>query len=432
MSKQKLIVISFDALVYEDTQYLKNKPNFAYIMENGAMANRVKSIYPALTYPCHTTMITGCYPDKHGVINNTYDVISKAPPFKFDHENVTCEDLMDVCKKAGLTTASIGWPVSGNHPSVDYLIPECWPIGKATDEEFKELYINLGTKKELFDEVVAPYFDLRLKRGQPETSYFYANICATLIKKYQPDVIAIHPSVIDTFRHKTGVFSPLVTEGLDHCDKILEIIIDATKKAGVFEDTNFVVTADHGQLDVTQAVNLNCIFAENGLIDVDKNENVKSYKAWSFPMGGMSAYIRLSDPSDKQLYNEVYDLLKEKRDEGTWGFSEVFTREECRKMHLDGDFSFVVETDGHTRFENAWTGDACIKVQSGISGQLLGDHGYHPDKGPKPTFIACGPAIKKGAIIENANLVDGAPTYAKILGVNLPNADGRALEELLR
>lgn len=431
MSKQKLIVISFDALIYEDIDYLKNKPNFSWLLKNGSYVKRVKSIYPTLTYPCHTTMITGCWPDKHGVINNTYDVISENPPWKFGHENVLCEDLMDACKRAGLTTASVGWPVSGNHPNVDYLVNECWPEDGATIEEYKDAYLKYGTPKWLFDEVVEPILEMRVGRKQPESSYFLGKISADIIRKYQPDVLVVHPSVVDTFRHKGGVFTEHLPQALDCCDDILGMIIQSTKDAGVFEKTNFVVTADHGQLNATRIVNLNCLFAQNGLISTDEKNEVRSYKAWCFPMGGMSAYIRLSEPDNKNLYNSVYNLLKEKSDEGLWGISQVFTREECRQMHLDGDFSFVVETDGYTEFGKSWYGKPVQNVPFSITGPVKGDHGFHPDKGPRPPFIVCGPAVKKGAALEHADLIDGAPTYAKILGVELPDADGKALSELL-
>lgn len=431
MSEQKLIVISFDALIYEDIAYLKNKPNFSWLLENGAYVKRVKSIYPTLTYPCHTTMITGCWPDKHGVINNSFDVIAKKPMLKFGHENVKCSDLLDACKRAGLKTASVGWPVSGNHPSVDYLVNECWPDDGAPIEEYRKTYLNYGTPKWLFDEVVEPILEMRVGRKQPESSYFLGKISAEIIRRYQPDVLVIHPGVVDSFRHKGGVFSELLPQALDCCDDILGMIISSTKDAGVFEKTNFVVTSDHGQLNATRRVNLNCLFAQNGLIDVDENNEVKSYKAWCFPMGGMSAYIRLSDSDDESLYNSVYKLLKEKSDEGLWGISQVFTREECKQMHLDGDFSFVVETDGYTSFGSKWYGPLVINMPLHITGPVKGDHGFHPDKGPRHPFIVCGPVAKKGMVLDHSELVDGAPTYAKILGVELPDADGRALTELL-
>ena len=72
MLKQKLIVISMDALIAEDIDYLKDKPNFRWMLENGSWVEQVRSIYPTLTYPCHTTMASGCYPAKHGIVNNTH------------------------------------------------------------------------------------------------------------------------------------------------------------------------------------------------------------------------------------------------------------------------------------------------------------------------------------------------------------------------
>ena len=68
----------------------------------------------------------------------------------------------------------------------------------------------------------------------------------------------------------------------------------------------------------------------------------------------------------------------------------------------------------------------------GLAGRMGGDHGFHPDKGPRPFFLGCGPAFKKGVVLKDANLVDGAPTYARIMGVELPQTEGKALTELLK
>ena len=59
-------------------------------------------------------------------------------------------------------------------------------------------------------------------------------------------------------------------------------------------------------------------------------------------------------------------------------------------------------------------------------------HGYHPDLGPQPTLIAKGPSIKEGVVIDRRPIVDEAPTYAKLLGVDLPDAQGTAIEEILK
>ena len=65
--KQKLFVFSMDAMVHEDVAYMEQKPNFQKIMGKRAEVERVCSVYPASTYPAHTTLMTGCYPGKHRV-----------------------------------------------------------------------------------------------------------------------------------------------------------------------------------------------------------------------------------------------------------------------------------------------------------------------------------------------------------------------------
>lgn len=427
MLKQKLIVISMDALIAEDIDYLKDKLNFRWMLENGSWVEQVRSIYPTLTYPCHTTMASGCYPAKHGIVNNTHDIItrSKKLPWVFEHENVRCEDILDAAKKAGLTTAAVGWPVSGNHPSVDYLVNECWPEAGAPIEDYRDAYVKYGTSQELLEKVVDPILWMRVGRKQPQSSYFLTKVSAEIIRNYQPDILLLHYGVVDSYRHQSGVFSDLVTQGLDDCEEMLAMLIQATKDAGVYEKTNFVVTSDHGQMNTVRAVDLNRMLADAGFITLDDEGKVQDWKAWCFTTG-MSAQIRLSDPSDKQLYNQVHQLLLQKRQEGVWGYSRVYTRKDVQSMGLDGDFSFVVETDGITKFGDEW-----IFNPGENDAKLKGSHGFHPDKGPSPTLIGCGPAFRKGGFLAHADLADGAPTYAKILGVELPDVDGRPLTELL-
>ena len=59
-------------------------------------------------------------------------------------------------------------------------------------------------------------------------------------------------------------------------------------------------------------------------------------------------------------------------------------------------------------------------------------HGHHPDKGPQPPMIAFGPDIQKGAIVDRRPMVDETATFARLLGVDMPNIAGKAIEALLR
>ena len=81
----------------------------------------------------------------------------------------------------------------------------------------------------------------------------------------------IHPANVDAYRHGTGLFSDKVTHGLHEVDGWLAEIIRATKDAGIYEETDFFIVSDHGQLNIRRCVALNVLLAEKGLIDVDEN-----------------------------------------------------------------------------------------------------------------------------------------------------------------
>ena len=66
----RTLVISIDALITADIPRLRQLPHLGRIMEGAACAKDILCIYPTLTYPCHTTIATGCYPDRHGICNN--------------------------------------------------------------------------------------------------------------------------------------------------------------------------------------------------------------------------------------------------------------------------------------------------------------------------------------------------------------------------
>jgi len=146
----------------------------------------------------------------------------------------------------------------------------------------------------------------------------------------------------------------------------------------------------------------------------------------------MSATIFLKDPDDKELWQQVYDYLQGLAADGVWGFNKVYTEAEARERYgMYGDFAFMLESDGYTSFAESWREPVIHPVD--LTDYRLGKatHGYEPEKGAQPVFVARGPAFRDGAYIENARVIDEAPTVARILGQTMPQAEGRVLEELL-
>lgn len=420
-----------DAMVSEDIEQLKTLPNYKKYLAGGCQVKKVRSIYPTITYPCHTTMCTGVWPEKHGIFGNL-ELCPGADyvPWKWFHKSVKWdEDIFKAAKRAGLTTAAIFWPVTGNHPDIDYLIDEYWP--EPGDTDIREVFKRAGSSEEVI-EIIEEQLQGCVIRTHPDTDDFIVRCTRELILKYQPDLLMIHPANLDSYRHKNGLFNDRVAIGVEETDRYIGEIMAAVEEAGLLECTNFVLTSDHGHIDVKRRMSPNVLLAEAGLIDVDEQGQIKDWKAYC-QSGGTSAIVYMKDANDKETYEKTWKVLSDAAAEGVYGFKKIYTEQEVREQeHLGGNFAFVLETDGITTFgENVVRP---METEFDFSDRRYGKstHGHNPEKGPQPIFLAKGPAFKENVTIKRANLVDEAPTFAKVLGIELKEADGRVLNEFVK
>jgi predicted AlkP superfamily pyrophosphatase or phosphodiesterase len=279
-------------------------------------------------------------------------------------------------------------------------------------------------------EIIARHFPAMVEREHPSLDYFIARCTCDIIRQYKPEFMMIHPADIDAARHHYGLFNEKVNEAVEQTDQWIGQIMEALDEAGVREETNFFLVSDHGQMDITRVINVNVMLADHGLIRWDE-KGITDWDAYSLS-NGMSALIYLKDPGNLAVYQKTHALLRYLRDEGIYGISEVYTEAEAReKERLGGDFSFVLETDGYTSFGDGWKRPIVKNFDSSDYRYGRATHGYLPHKGPQPVLIAKGPQVRNGVVLENAHIIDEAPTYAKLLGVELPDAEGKAVTEIL-
>jgi len=434
--KQKLFILSMDAMVREDVAYMMQKPNFARIMAKRAEVDKVCTVYPSMTYPAHTAIITGCRPGKNGIYVN-----SKIKPFKdgyvhwpLESRNVRVENLFAAAKRAGCTTASVFWPITACDPNIDHVINEYFFY--LPDEDIEETFRRQGSDETALQAVREnmPRFR-KSKRGKGRgpnlentLDDFIMGCTCSLLRNAKPDVLALHNCYIDSTRHYYGAFAPEVYKALDQMDIWLGEVLQAMEDAGGYEDVNFIILSDHGQMDFDRYTRLNVLLKEGGFIDIAPDGSVYDWRA--FCKGGMSAPVFLSDPNYEPLKKAVHEYLLELAKDPQWGIEQVFTVEETKEIYgTYGTFSFMVEGDGHTTFTDDWHGECSVPVEA-IEGYRA-KHGYRPEKGPQPIFLAAGPAFQPGAVVANAHVTDEAPTLAAVLGQTLPQADGRVLHELL-
>lgn len=435
MKNKHLVVVSVDALVFEDLEYAKTLPAFAYILNNGSVVERIKTIYPSLTHPVHATIMSGAPAGVTGVINNEL-----FEPFADVHRwynylsEVGCDTIFHAAKRAGLTTAAISWPVTScGQEVIDYLVP-CALTADFYGLEDRPLdaYRKLGAQEFLMDIIAAAVEKHTWANAHPEVDNFMIDCAVDVIKRYKPNLLMTHPSYVDSMRHRYGIFADQVKIAVKETDRWLGMLMDALKEAGIFEQTDFIVLSDHGQLNINRRICPNVYLADKGYIKLDENGKIISYDAF-IQSAGLSAQVNLSRPDDKKLYDEIYKLLSDMAEEGIYGFERVFTKEEVKEIYgLDGAFSFILESDGFTSFS-----EECVRpvvrtfdVEDYRFGHAT--HGHMPEKGPQPPFIAVGPSIKKGVTIPTGSVYNHAPTFAKILRTTLNDAWGTAVDEILK
>lgn len=437
---KRILVFSVDAMISEDIEYLRQKPNFQKYLAGGSQVRTIRTIYPSVTYPAHVSMMTGCYPDKTGVCSNfAFTTNSKEDTWLWFNDNVKCGDIFNAAKKAGYSTGAVFWTVTAGHPDIDYNITEYWMPKK--DDTLRSSFERAGANEacleiiEKNEKLLPESYKLTGRKNfmiHPQVDDFLIANCCDIIRQYAPEVMFVHNGNMDNARHKNGAMADCLPAELDLVDGWIGDIGRALEDAGVLDRTDFFLVSDHGQRDIKRTIKPNVYLADHGFIQLNEKGRPVSWKAYCLS-NAMSSMVFLKDPDDKETYDAVYKLLRDMCEEGIYGFSKVFTRQEVEQMeHLSGDFSFVIESDGYTSFSDSCKRPVIQPIDLTDFRFGAATHGYLPDLGPQPTLVAKGPHIKEGVVIQRRPIVDEAPTYAKILGVELPDAQGTAIDEILK
>lgn len=430
---KKLIVLSIDSLFDEDMELLWTLPNFKKILDKGSYAKGgMRSVYPSFTYPAHASIITGTWPQYHGIYHNErLDPGNPAPDWYWYHKDLKVETLLDAAHREGLTTACVGWPCMGADPNVDWLVAEIWPENDKVDPR---PILKTGCSANMFEPggVMERHWHKLRKTTQPFMDHMMVGASCDIIRRYQPDVMFIHLAHLDHTRHANGIHGAAIRQAIIANDDWLGRLMEAAMDAGVYESTNFAVISDHGHLPVKQLFNPNVLFVKAGLITLDEDGKIAHWDAYC-NSASLSCQVALREPENKEVREKVEALLYEMRQNPDYGVESVFTKEEAeRDHHLAGEFEYVLEGRDSTSFGSALTGDIIVKPDNSDYKFSVASHGHLPHKGPQPVFMMAGPQVKEGAVFHRRRIIDEAPTFARLLGFTLPEAKGEVIGEILK
>ena len=423
---RKLCVFMIDALCSSDIEHMKKLPNFKSIIERGSYVKSLEPVYPALTYCCHTSIVTGCYCDRHGIFNNEWQLrgVKHNSLWFGKKEQVKVPTILDYARENGLTTASIFWPVTAG---ANYTYN--WPmyVPYHYEGEHPEDWLKDGmASKNVLDEYGYKYLIYQIG-DWTNSEILSVDLSVDIIKDHgQPDVMFIKMCDLDSVRHTYGVYSNEAYKQLKKHDLEFGIIEETIKRYGDYDNTNFVIIGDHGQTNISKVLNINKLLEMNGFIRSDDDWDCIAH---SFCL---TCNIELKDPNNFEVYNKVKNFLESLKNDPDINLAYVLDKKQMKEMyHLDGPFDFVIESNNDIAFGYSDNDPLWSETKPGDHKCGPATHGSRPDRKETTTFIAAGPSVKKGVVIEKGNMVDEAITMAKMIGFDMPNTDGKVMEDII-
>lgn len=417
---EPLLLISIDGLrpgdVLEADKRGLSLPNLRRFVTQGAHASGVTGVAPTLTYPSHTTLMTGVSPAIHGIVaNNSFDPAGiNQGGWYWYAQDIKVPTLWDAATRAGLSTGNIHWPVSVAAKGVTWNLPQIWRTGHADDAKLLDALATPGLKAELEAATGQPYamgIDESLSGDQ-----LRGRFATALIGAHKPDFLTVYLTALDHEQHAMGPDTPQAHAVLEKIDAIVGDLVAAEMKA--HPDAVIALVSDHGFEATHSGLNLFRAFIDAGLITLDKDGKVASWTAMPWIAGG-SAAIMLARPDDAAIAAQTKALLDRLAANPANGIAAVLDKAAIAKAGANPQASFLVNLAPGFVTDIFRGAAAPLVARTPVKGM----HGYLP--GPahlEATFLIMGKHVAANKDLGRIDMRAIAPTLAGIMGAALPQA----------
>lgn len=418
-----VVVISLDGSrpeFYMDSSW--QAPHLQQLKAEGVYAAAgIRSVFPSVTYPSHTTLITGAYPARHGIYYNA-PFGGKPGHWYWNESAIKCETLWDAVKEAGMRSGAVMWPVTVGAP-IDYNFPVRRPEKGETADVLSIKYPYITPKSLLTDiekktgKKISPD-DLRAHDyHQSKTIALISNY---IIKTYKPNLMAIHFVGIDHVEHAHGTDGPELRDMVRVTDSLVGTVLEAIKAAGIEKTTAVIITGDHGHTDNRASFSPNVYLARHGWI---MGEDKQAGWEARFQAAGGSAFLYLKDKNNHALLDSVVTVL-ENTDQYREGNFRILDRKTLDQMGANPEVSLGLAMKEGVVANNKSEG----KPFALYHGPARSTHGYDPAyPSMHTTFIAAGAGIARHKNIDGMGIKDVAPLVARLLGLEFKAPGGKLI-----
>jgi predicted AlkP superfamily pyrophosphatase or phosphodiesterase len=429
---KRVLVISLDGL---DARYLNRRdeyglkiPNLRGLMNDGATARGVVSVFPSVTYPAHTTIVTGAYPARHGIYGNEMldapvETTATQREWYWYARDIRAETVWDVARRRGLKVGMVSWPVGVG--AGDYNVPEILKFGGTLQDSLQRIKEN-SLPRNLVSEIEQRDPALYSQASKDEQDDMRTRMAEYIIKEKRPEVMLVHLFDLDHFEHEKGPFTREAFAILEKSDAYVGRILDAARRAGTLAETAVFIVSDHGFMPISRQAHPGVLLVRAGLITVreekDVNRNyvrrIVDWHAMPYETNGSCAII-LKDENDRETLEKVRAIFRPLAGKEGSGIREVLEGKRLRELGANPRAALMLDGAEGYAFGKNFTGEFITEHPQ------LGAHGFLPTRpGYYAAFIASGAGINRRqlGIIPMINI---GPTIARSLGLTLCDAEGR-------
>jgi predicted AlkP superfamily pyrophosphatase or phosphodiesterase len=391
-------------------------PTLHRLAREGARAAAVIPVNPVVTWPNHTTYVTGVLPAKHQVMFNgllTRDAagLPKIEPWRRKREMVRAPTVYDAAHAAGLTTAQVDWVAIHEPETITWAFAERPDPAGVIEGEMIAAGLVTADDIATFNKGTAAAW-----RDQAWT-----DAAIHILERHRPNLLLYHLLALDSTHHTYGVGGLASTTGMAFVDSQVARLLAALDRSGLREKTTVVVLADHGFRNARRSINPNVALRQAGLITGEGEARIA--EAWTMPWGGTAGIYLRNRAQRDALVPKIEAAVASLE-----GVAGVFTGPELTALGLPDPAAteqapdvVLASKDGY-EFGRADNGAAVTGID------LHGHHGVlNTDPSMRALLVAWGRDVKPGARLGDVRAIDVAPTIAEWLGVALPTADGVSL-----
>ena len=249
-----LFVISFDGVKDSEFEAMAANPaypNISKFMKDCYYQNNVYTTFVSNTYPIHTCIATGKHPKDHGITSNLLGGSPRGDVWAQEAGLIQSRTLWDAAAEAGLSVATISWPVTCK-ANIKWNLPEVHLLSGQS-----RIVEQLRNGSTLFQLRALQKHGKKLDGiKEPNLDDFFVSVAVDLIKEKRksrrPDLLFLHLLAYDSICHDFG----LKSKELDVARASLDISLGAIMRAAQRNDT-IIIFSDHGHIDIDENIDLN-------------------------------------------------------------------------------------------------------------------------------------------------------------------------------